>query len=259
MKRTLVPFFLLAGFLMASTGLAQTGSPANSQSGPAYSIASTPQPVSAIDYHPGPPIQIDFAGTWLLPKAHGEAQVSTGPGGLQIEVQLKGLCPASDLGPAYLTYVLWAARPGGEFHNLGEVAVTGSTGAVAAITDLDAFAMFITAEPYFAVSEPSSAVILKNAAPQGVLRYKFAPDLLPLLRDRQTPLDLVQARNAVRIARRLGAERLASTELQKAVVLLSEAERQYRGDDRWQTVLKAREATEAAEAARRIAASAESE
>ena len=119
--------------------------------------------------------------------------------------------------------------------------------------------MFVTAEPYYAVTEPSDAVILKNVAPRVALQYKLAPGLLPLLRDRETPLDLVQARNAVRIARRLGAERLASGALQKAVGLLSEAEEQYRSDDRWQTVLKAREATEAAEAARLLAARAASE
>lgn len=259
MKCTLVSSCLLAGFLMGSSALAQTGSSTTSESGPAYSVSSFSQPVSTVDYRRSPFIQIDFAGTWLLPKAHGEAQVSRGPGGLHVKAQVKGLCAASDLGPAYLTYVLWAAISGGKFHNLGEIAVNGSTGAVAATTNLDSFAMFITAEPYFAVTEPSNAVILRNTAPQGALRYKFAPDLLPLLRDRQTPLDLVQARNAVRIARRLGAERLAPAALQKAVGLLSEAERRYHDDDRLQTVLRAREATEAAEAARRIAASAESE
>jgi hypothetical protein len=244
---------------MEFTAFAQTGSPAGSELRPAYSVRSIPQPMPVVAYLSSAPMRLDFAGTWLLPKAHGDAQVTTVPGGLQIEVQLKGLCAASDLGPAYLTYVLWAGIPGGKFHNLGEVSVTGSAGAVAATTELTGFAMFVTAEPYFAVTEPSDAVVLRIATAPGSLRYKFAPDLLPLLRDRETPLDLVQARNAVRIARRVGAERLASAQLQTAVELLSQAEREYRVDDRWQTVLKARQAIEAAEAARMIAARAASE
>jgi hypothetical protein len=248
--RLTVLFSLL---LMASSALAQTGSSARTDSGPVYAMESIPQPVSTIEHHHSSPIQIDFEGTWLLPKAHGEAQISTVSGAMRIEIQLKGLSPASDLGPAYLTYVLWAAGPGGTFHNLGEVVVKGSTGVVAATTEMSSFALLITAEPYFAVTEPSDAIVLRNTAPQGNLRYKIAPDVLPLLRDRETPLDLVEARNAVRIARRTGAERLAPDALQRAVGLLSEAERRYHADDRLQTIIKAREATEAAEAARRIA------
>ena len=253
MKVALLPLLLLIG----SGCLAQAGPPAMTPSAPHYAIAAVPQTTFA--YRPISPIQIDLSGTWLLPKAHGEAQVSPEPDGLHIDVTIKGLCSASDLGPAYLTYVLWAASPGDKARNLGEITLVGSTGRVAATTELSAFAMFITAEPYFAVSEPSDAVVLKNIAPQGLLRYNLAPDLLPLIRDRETPLDLVQARNAVRIARRLGAERLAATALDKAVGLLSEAEQNYRGDNLWQTVLKAREAIEAAEVARLIAAKAQSE
>jgi hypothetical protein len=182
--------------------------------------------------------------------------VSAGPNGLQIDVKVKGLRPAASLGPAYLTYVLWAARPNGKFDNLGELVVNGSTGTLMVTANSEDFAMMITAEPYFAVTEPSNAVVIKNTVPQGVLRYKLAPALLPLLRDRDTPLDLVQARNAVRIARRLGAERQAPVALEKAVKLLSQAEQHYRKDDKWRTVLTAREATEAAEAARLLAAQA---
>jgi hypothetical protein len=251
MRLAITSCFLLLG----ASAFAQNRPPAGSESRLAYSMVSAPRRTAAIDYQSGEATQIDFSGTWLLPKAHGKAEVSRVPDGVQIEVRLKGLSAASVLGPAYLTYVLWAATVDGQFHNLGEVAMVGSTGAVAAVTGLDSFAMFITAEPYFAVTQPSNAVILRNAAPQGALRYKFAPDLLPLIRDRQTPLDLVQARNAVRIARRLGAERLASYALERAVKLLSEAEQNYRTDDLLQTVLKAREATEAAEAARLLAAS----
>ena len=207
MRFTFLTVFFL---LMASSALAQTQASSARPSAPVYAMAPVPQPVSSVHYRPSTPIHVDFGGTWLLPKAHGEAQVSAVPGGMQIELQIKGLCDASDLGPAYLTYVLWAATPGEKPRNMGEIVLKGSTGVVAAKTDLNAFAMFVTAEPYYAVTEPSDAVVLRNAVPQGLLRYKSDPSLLPLLRDRETPLDLVEARNAVRIARRSGAERLRS-------------------------------------------------
>jgi hypothetical protein len=202
------------------------------------------------DYHSNPHMQVTFDGTWLAPKAHGEAKVFSSPNGLQIEVLAEGLRPAAELGPVFLTYVLWAVSSDGAFHNLGELTIKGSTGTVLATTELDSFAMMVTAEPYFAVTEPSGAIILQNTLPQGALPYKFAPALLPLLRDRQTPLDLVQARNAVRIAQRLGAQRLAPQALAKAIELLNEAEQQYRNNEKWQAISRARKAIQAAETAR---------
>src|SRR5271169_6398742 len=115
MSFTFVTVFFL---LMASSVLAQTHASQLVSPAPVYAIAPVPQPVSSVYYRPSTPVQIDFGGTWFLPKAHGEAQVSAVPGGLlQIELQLKGLCDPSDLGPAYLTYVLWAAVPGGKPRN----------------------------------------------------------------------------------------------------------------------------------------------
>jgi hypothetical protein len=253
MKMLLLSFFLL----VASSCFAQTGAPEKFSPAPTYIVAPADRRVPSVKYAHSSPIHVDFAGTWLLPKAHGEATISTGVGGLNIEVKVKDLRPASELGPAYLTYVLWGLTVDGKVRNLGEITLTGSTGSLMAATDLDDFAMFISAEPYFAVTQPSDAVILKNAMPEGALRYKLAPDLLPLLRDRQTPLELVEARNAVRIARRLGAERLASTALETAASLLSQAEQKYRDNDLMQTVSKAREAIQAAETARVIAANTE--
>jgi hypothetical protein len=254
MRRTALAVFLLSGYLIVSTAFAQSGAPANLVSGPIYAIVPGPRKSTVVEFRSLSPVLVELSGTWLLPKAHGEAEASLEPDGLQIKVRVKGLRPASDLGPAFLTYVLWAVSPGGNFKNLGELVVSVSTGELSTTTNLDGFALVVTAEPYFAVSEPSEAVVLKNAVPLGNLRYSLAPGLLPLLRDSQTPLDLVQARNAVRIARRSGAEQSAPGELQKAVQLLSEAERDYHRDDRVQTILKAREATQAAENARRTAA-----
>ena len=66
---------------------------------------------------------MDFAGTALMPKAHGTAKVELVRGGLQVNVHLQGLGPASQIDPAYLTYVLWAIPTihGEQAQNLGEL------------------------------------------------------------------------------------------------------------------------------------------
>jgi hypothetical protein len=244
-------FYCLMGALAVGVSAkAQTTSPDKPMSPPFYSVTHSPQPMPVFDYHSNAHMRVRLDGTWLAPKAHGEAKVFSLPKGLQVEVRAEGLRPAAELGPVFLTYVLWAVTSDKSFHNLGELTIKGSTGTLSATTGLDSFALMVTAEPYFAVTEPSGAIVLKNSVPQGALPYKFTPALLPLLRDRETPLDLIQARNAVRIARRLGAQEAAPQELEKAVELLSEAEQQYRNNDKWQTISKARKAVEAAETAR---------
>jgi hypothetical protein len=110
---------------------------------------------------------------------------------------------------------------------------------------------------YFAVKQPSSFVVLRNtfrARPEdaGVVRA----DLLPLRGDAKTPLDIYEARNAVRIARLAGAERYAAESFHKALQLLQQAESIFahkKSKNIPDVKQKAREATEAAEDARAVA------
>jgi hypothetical protein len=74
--------------------------------------------------------------------------------------------------------------------------------------------------------------------------------------DSKTPLDIYEARNAVRIARSAGAERYAAEPFHKALQLLQQAESIFshkHGQDIPDVKQKAREATEAAEDARAVA------
>src|SRR5438093_1293764 len=119
---------------------------------------------SAVNYrHRGGPTRLDFRGTPLLPNAHGEAEVEGRKGYMEIKAELKNLQPASRFGPEYLTYVLWAITPEGRPVNLGEVLLDeNNRGVLDVTTDLQAFGMIVTAEPYFAVTQPSDAVVLEN-------------------------------------------------------------------------------------------------
>ena len=201
---------------------------------------------------------VDFTGTALMPKAHGTAKVESVRGGVHVELHVEGLSPASEIDPAYLTYVLWAmpanqSKP----QNLGELALDGSESSIKASTNLPTFALIVTAEPYFAVKQPSAFVVLQN-----IFRTRrddpdvLRADLLPLRGDAKTPLDIYEARNAVRIARLAGAERYAAEPFHKALQLLQQSESIFahkKSRDNPDVKEKAREATEAAEDARAVA------
>jgi hypothetical protein len=205
---------------------------------------------------------VDFAGTALMPKAHGTAKVETARGGLKVDVHLEELGPAAQVDPTCLTYVLWAIPTGkGKPQNLGELVRDGLESKLTTFTTLPTFAMIVTAEPYFAVEQPSQFLVLQN-----VLKHSDNPDilradLLPLQMDSKTPLDIYEARNAVRIARLAGAERYAAEPFLKAVQLLQQSENLFarKKNDIPDVRAKAREATQAAEQARATAVARNSE
>lgn len=228
--------------------------------GPVTQLVETSRTIHAQNYaHPVAETTVEFTGTALMPKAHGTAKVETARGGLKIQLHIEGLGPASQLDPADLTYVLWAVPPNqSKTQNLGELAPKGEGNTITGFTNLNTFALIVTAEPYFAVKQPSSMIVLQNAfhnrsEDADVVRA----DLLQLRSDRKTPLDIVEARNAVRIAKLAGAERYAAEPFHKALQLLQQAESIFshkKGNDLPDVKEKAREATEAAEDARSAAA-----
>lgn len=202
---------------------------------------------------------VNFTGTALMPKAHGTAKVEVTREGLKVQVHAEALDQATQIDPANLTYVLWAvpASPK-KAQNLGELVRKGEESTVTGVTNLTSFALIVTAEPYFAVKQPSAFIVLQNAMPKrtedpDIIRA----DLLSLRGDPKTPLDIYEARNAVRIARLAGAELFAAEPFHKALRLLQQAESIFahkKGQDIPDAKEKAREATEAAEDARAAAA-----
>src|SRR5436309_5626713 len=140
--------------------------PARSQA-PAAVPGAVPASVSrttkAVNYRrTGGAAKIDFQGTELLEQASGEAKVQNKGSRVEIEAKFVGLDEATKFGLEYLTYVLWAVSPEGRAVNLGEVGLNGGAGEVKAITDMQTFGMIVTAEPYFAVTQPGNTVVLEN-------------------------------------------------------------------------------------------------
>jgi outer membrane protein OmpA-like peptidoglycan-associated protein len=228
----------------------------------------------AINYrHRGGSTTIDFKGTQQLPAARGEAKVESKQGYIEIEVEFDNLQAARRFGPEYLTYVLWAITPEGRATNLGEVILNGTKSKLNVTTELQAFGLVVTAEPYFSVSQPSDVVVMENAVRWDTLgqveqittRYELlqkgeytvnAPpaELKPLPVDKDTPLDLNQARNAVRIARWARADADATESFEKAQKALQQAEAyKARKAGAKPISMMAREAAQTAEDARLIA------
>lgn len=228
----------------------------------------------AINYrHRGGATKVDFAGTALQPKAYGEAKVETKKGYTEIEVEFDDLEPASKFGPEFLTYVLWAVSPEGRASNLGEILLDRtSDGKLNVTTELQAFGMIVTAEPYFAVTQPSDVVVMENSVradtkgkieeieakyellQRGEYTLNIDPSkVVPVRFDSKSTLPLLEARNAIQIARWAGADQHAGDTFRKAKGLLQQAESYEARDEKKSAIQMAREAVQTAEDARLIA------
>lgn len=201
----------------------------------------------AVNYrHRGGSTNLDFHGTDLMPEAKGRAKVDSKAGRLDIDAKFERMLPASKFGLEYLTYVLWAVTPEGRAENLGEVLLQNGKGGLHVTTDLQAFGMIVTAEPYFAVTQPGDLVVLENIVRADTIgdeqpiniRYELMPrgayaaTLEPIKDaiygiDPKTPIELFEARNAVRIARAARADHYAAASFMKAQDLLKQAEDYY--------------------------------
>src|SRR5207237_5932682 len=157
------------------------------------------------------------------PQASRQAKIDNKAGRLEINANFDHLQAANKFGVEYLTYVLWAITPEGRPVKLVEVLLTDGRSELQVTTDLQAFGMIVTAEPYFAVVRPSSLVVMENIIRQQTKGWeqpidaKFdmlegsqytidvhATQLPSAAADPKTPLDLLEARNAVAIAKAAG-------------------------------------------------------
>jgi len=244
---------------------------------PVYKIQVVGRDIPAINYfHRSHATKIGFQGTSLLPAAKGIAKVEARGGVTAITASFEGLTPANGFGVEYLTYVLWAISPEGRPVNLGEVLPTGSKdkNEISVTTNLQAFGLIVTAEPYFAVTMPSDVVVMQNYViedkTEGVIEqvnahYTLLPRgayeetagrhtvLHPITRDERSPLELYEALNAVQIATAAGADKYASDTMATAATALKNAQDlDMKKSNRKETITFAREAVQAAEDARII-------
>jgi len=208
-----------------------------------YQMVLVDRTVKAVKYaHRSGSTKIDFKGTGLMADAKGVAEVNSHRGSMEIKAEFSDLQKPTTFGPEYLTYVLWAISPEGRAMNLGEVLVGGNDRSkIEVTTDLQAFAMVVTAEPYYAVRRPSNVVVMENEIrpdtvgttevvdakyelvdrggyiPTG---YKFDPVVL----NAKLPLEFFEARNAVRIAQSAGAESYAKSSYEDAANQMKQAD-----------------------------------
>jgi outer membrane protein OmpA-like peptidoglycan-associated protein len=245
-------FLTLCGLLAAQSSQApnpvqrSTDSAASLAGGsmPIYRVTVVARTTKAINYnHRSGSTEIGFRGTPLLPEARGEAKVESERGVIKIDARMERLQPATTFGPEYLTYVMWAVTPEGRATNIGEVLLNGDKTRLDATTELQSFGLIVTAEPYFAVTQPSDAVVMENFVrsdtagtieqvdakfellQRGQYTLNVSPsEIKAWATDSKVPLELYEARNAVRIARWTGAETYAPDTYRKAVEGLQNAE-----------------------------------
>lgn len=211
---------------------------------PVYRVTVVARTTKAINYHHRSGFtRIDFRGTALMPEARGEARVESKQGVIKIDANMEKLQPATKFGPEYLTYVMWAITPEGRATNVGEVLLNGDKSKLNATSELQAFGLIVTAEPYFAVTQPSDVVVMENFVrhdttgtieevdakyellQRGQYTLNVNPsEIKPVRLDPKVPLELFEARNAVQIARWTGAEKYAGDTFLKAVQGLQNAE-----------------------------------
>jgi outer membrane protein OmpA-like peptidoglycan-associated protein len=276
---------LAAAVVLSLPAVAQTNSQTTVEvehmsSTPTFRVVVVSRSVQAVNYeHRSGGSRLDFAGTALMPSANGEAKVASKRGSIEIDAEFGNLEPPTTFGTEYLTYVLWAISPEGRAVNLGEVLVGGNDRSKLRVTtDLQAFALIVTAEPYYAVRQPSNAVVLENVIRESTkgtseavnakyelmerggylpTGYKFDPVVL----NAKLPLEFFEARNALRIAQSEGAEQYATGSYQHAVQLMNTADGYAisKHMDLKPLIAVSREAVQTAEDAREIAVKKENE
>lgn len=276
----LVPLVCPTGALGFAQHVAEPGD--QREAAPIYRVTVVERTAKAINYqYRSGPTKIDFRGTVLLPQAKGEATVESRQGRTSIHAKLKGLTSPQRFGDEYLTYVLWAITPEGRPHNIGELIPNSSDKArIEVTTDLQSFALIVTAEPYSAVRRPSDVVVAENEVrsdtvgdiepviakyellPRGTYTWHIPSNLGPApvntprvsTHEYDALIELYQAQNAVWIADNAKADQFAPDTLARAKQLLAQAQRLHdQKADYRQVIDRAREASETAEDARLIA------
>lgn len=271
--RVLVCTLALAGLLSWPAA-----TQAQDQPTPSSGVVTVARNTEAVDYRSGAETGVALVGTDLMPEVSGKAKIISKRGLTDVHVDVDHLRRPETLDAAFLTYVLWAISPEGNAENIGELQDKDGKASLHTTTHLQAFALVITAEPDFAVHAPSELVIAENqlksdtkgvpqpinvhyqATPRTTYVLAAGPDLHSENNGHKPPLDLVEARNAVRIAKQDQADQYAPDALRRAETELDQAEQylgQHQNDKAIATV--ARNAVQTAEEARSISVGKEQE
>jgi outer membrane protein OmpA-like peptidoglycan-associated protein len=250
----------------------QPGTPPTGVSAPQPSTnvaGMTSRRTTAVTYDANRDTKVDLVGTPLMPRVRGEAEIKTESSGpVSVEIKVKGLTPAGQFGPEYLTYVLWAIPPQGRPKNLGELRLDGGESEIKATVDVQTFSLVATAEPYYAVTAPSEVVVLENIIREdtkgrtsiNTLQYDIVPRgayvaaagasyALPPPGKKEPP-DVQQARNALKIAQLAQADKYAASGFTNAQQLMSKTEGLLPKGSKRDIISSARATVQAAEETR---------
>ncbi len=277
MNNTRTVLLFVVGALLGPGLRAQAPEPpatASAGGTPIFRVTVVERTTNAVSYrHRSGWTKVDLKGTPLAPDATGHADVNSRPGYIEVKTEMHKLLPASQYGPEYLTYVLWAITPEGRSKNLGEVVLDGGNSHLDVTTDLQAFALIVTAEPYFGVSQPSDVVVMENVVradtvgkvetvavkydllKRGTYTLTGTPGRFHAVKtDKAVPLQLLEAENALQIAQVANADQYAQDTYQSADNLLRQAEGyQARHAGAKPVIMTSREAVQNAETARLLA------
>jgi len=268
---------LIAGVLSAQVRTAPPPpptAPEATENQPIFRVTVVERTTNAVSYrHRSGWTKVDLHGTPLAPDATGHADVNSRPGYIEVKTEMRKLLPASQYGPEYMTYVLWAITPEGRAKNLGEVVLDDGGSHLDVTTDLQAFALIVTAEPYFGVTQPSDVVVMENIIREDTVgkieQMSVKYDLLKrgsytmhaqpgryhqVKTDKRIPLQLLEAENAVEIAQLVNADQYAKDTYDNAQQLVKQAEAyQARHAGAKPVIMTSREAVQAAETSRLLA------
>ncbi len=229
--------------------------------------------------------EVQMRGTPLAPDARIRLKIGSRPGFVELDINrggISGLKPAHLLGRDFLTYVLWAVSVDGKASNLGEITFEGEQPvSVNLTTPYQTFWLMVTAEPNYAVVDPSTQVVLYSMKQPSVTEHRALP-----IRDELfffthyaayesapgdaldgIPNQLLQARKAVELASKSGVlagggkgsaslkeEEYTRQALTQARTFLARAEAAYEKDPKDQAVIQfARTSAQSAENARALA------
>jgi outer membrane protein OmpA-like peptidoglycan-associated protein len=265
-KKLCVFAVLVAGVPMLAAQSKPGGTTSAATAAPVVNAVS--HTTKAMHYRPGANTKLLFQATDLMAGASGEAKIEAKKTTINIDAKIQNVEEATKFGLEYLTYVLWAVSPEGRADNLGELVVKKGNAELKGSTDMQTFGLIVTAEPYFAVTQPGNMVVMEGAVPQGeeigakfelVGKGTYSSTNEHIQNaifgiDRATPMELFEARNAVRIAHIAAGDKYASSILAKADQQLAQAEQTYR-NKQGKTAIDsaARETAQTAEEARIMA------
>lgn len=201
--------------------------------------------LNSVIYPDGRTIDVAFAPTAAGPDAKIAASVSYKNGQGNIKLSYKNLQPAVLFSGDITTYVLWAVSPDGEAENLGEIGSTGTDGSGRFITRKKDFALIVTAEPLYAVRRASELVVF-TSLPAKSKWAKNTPFTFNKMITREgisagngsikgmtfkasEPSVLIQARKAMELVERFGAEKYNPQGIEQARVALASATASFKG------------------------------